>query len=133
MPLERVSQGFKDVSMTFQKHPLTSDILALKNESAIARSVRNIVFTVPGEKFFDEDFGSRISQSLFENINDISANIIKNEIESSLKIYEPRVNVREVEVRPNFDQNEFNVTIIYEIIGADVPAQELQFVLESTR
>tara|TARA_B100000530_G_scaffold310550_1_gene237038 strand:+ start:355 stop:756 length:402 start_codon:yes stop_codon:yes gene_type:complete len=133
VPLERVSQGFKDVSMTFQKHPLTSDILALKNESAIARSVRNIVFTVPGEKFFDEDFGSRISQALFENINDISANIIKNEIESSLKIYEPRVNVREVEVRPNFDQNEFNVTIIYEIIGADVPAQELQFVLQSTR
>ena len=133
MPLERVSQGFKDVSMTFQKHPLTSDILALKNESAIARSVRNIVFTVPGEKFFDEDFGSRISRALFENINDISANIIKNEIESSLKIYEPRVNVREVEVRPNFDQNEFNVTIIYEIIGADVPAQELQFVLQSTR
>ena len=133
MPLERVSQGFKDVSMTFQRHPLTSDILALKNESAIARSVRNIVFTVPGEKFFDEDFGSRISQSLFENINDISANIIRNEIKSSLKLYEPRVNVREVEVNPNFDQNEFNVTIIYEIIGADVPAQELQFVLESTR
>ena len=133
MPLERVSQGFKDVSMTFQKHPLTSDILALKNESAIARSVRNIVFTVPGEKFFDEDFGSRISQSLFENINDISANIIRNEIKNSLKLYEPRVNVREVEVKPNFDQNEINVTIIYEIIGADVPAQELQFVLESTR
>jgi phage baseplate assembly protein W len=133
VPLERVSQGFKDVSMTFQKHPLTSDILALKNESAIARSVRNIVFTVPGEKFFDEDFGSRISQSLFENINDISANIIRNEIKSSLRLYEPRVNVREVEVKPNFDQNEFNVTIIYEIIGADVPAQELQFVLESTR
>ena len=133
MPLERVSQGFKDVSMTFQKHPLTSDIIALKNESAIARSVRNIVFTVPGEKFFDEDFGSRISQSLFENINDISANIIRNEIESSLRLYEPRVNEREVEVNPNFDQNEFNVTIVYEIIGADVPAQELQFVLESTR
>ena len=133
MPLERVSQGFKDVSMTFQKHPLTSDILALKNESAIARSVRNIVFTVPGEKFFDEDFGSRSSQSLFENINDISANIIKNEIESSLKLYEPRVNVREVQVEPNFDQNEFNVTVLYEIIGADVPAQELQFVLQPTR
>ncbi len=133
MPLERVSQGFKDVSMTFQKHPLTSDILALKNESAIARSVRNIVFTVPGEKFFDEDFGSRISQSLFENINDISANIIRNEIKNSLKLYEPRVNVREVEVKPNFDQNEFNATIIYEIIGADVPPQELQFVLQSTR
>ena len=133
MPLERVSQGFKDVSMTFQRHPLTSDIIALKNESAIARSVRNIVFTVPGEKPFDEDFGSQISQALFENINDISANIIKSEIQSSLKRYEPRVNVREVEVNPNFDQNEFNVTIVYEIIGVDVPPQELQFVLQSTR
>ena len=133
MPLERVSQGFKDVSMTFQKHPLTSDIIALKNESAIARSVRNIVFTVPGEKPFNEDFGSQISQALFENINDISANIIKSEIKSSLLRYEPRVNVREVKVEPNFDQNEFNATIIYEIIGADVPPQELQFVLQSTR
>jgi phage baseplate assembly protein W len=133
VPLERVSQGFKDVSMTFQKHPLTSDIIALKNESAIARSVRNIVFTVPGEKPFDEDFGSQISQALFENINDISANIIKSEIKSSLLRYEPRVNVREVKVEPNFDQNEFNATIVYEIIGADVPPQELQFVLQSTR
>ena len=119
--------------MTFQRHPLTGDIITLKNESAIARSVRNIVFTTPGEKFFDPDFGSQISQSLFENINDISANIIKSEITSSLKAYEPRVNLREVQVKPNYDQNEFNVTIIYEIIGADVPAQELQFVLESTR
>jgi phage baseplate assembly protein W len=133
VPLERVSQGFKDVSMTFQRHPLTGDIITLKNESAIARSVRNIVFTTPGEKFFDPDFGSQISQSLFENINDISANIIKSEITSSLKAYEPRVNLREVQVKPNYDQNEFNVTLVYEIIGADVPPQELQFVLDSTR
>ena len=133
MPLERVSQGFKDVSMTFQKHPLTSDIIALKNESAIARSIRNIIFTSPGEKFFDEDFGSSISRALFDNINDISANIIKNEIRSSLKNYEPRVKLRNVDVEPNYDQNEFNVTVLYEIIGADVPAQELQFVLQQTR
>ena len=70
MPLERISQGFKDISMTFQRHPLTSDIIALKNESAIARSVRNIIFTSPGEKFFNEDFGSSISNVLFNNIND---------------------------------------------------------------
>jgi len=133
VPLERVSQGFKDVSMTFQKHPLTSDIIALKNESAIARSIRNIIFTSPGEKFFDEDFGSSISRALFDNINDISANIIKNEIRSSLKNYEPRVKLRNVDVEPNYDQNEFNVTVLYEIIGADVPAQELQFVLQPTR
>ena len=133
MPLERVSQGFRDISMTFQRHPLNDDLIALKNEQAIARSVRNIVFTTPGEKFFDQDFGSKISASLFENINDISANIIKSEIKSSLLRYEPRVNVREVKVEPNFDQNEFNATIVYEIIGADVPPQELQFVLQSTR
>jgi len=133
VPLERVSQGFKDVSMTFQRHPLTGDVITLKNESAIARSVRNIVFTTPGEKFFNEDFGSQISKALFENINDISANIIKSEITSSIKRYEPRVDLKKVQVRPNYDQNEFNVTIIYEIIGADVPAQELQFVLDSTR
>ena len=119
--------------MTFQRHPLTGDVITLKNESAIARSVRNIVFTTPGEKFFNEDFGSQISKALFENINDISANIIKSEITSSIKRYEPRVDLKKVQVRPNYDQNEFNVTIIYEIIGADVPAQELQFVLDSTR
>ena len=119
--------------MTFQRHPLTGDILALKNETAITRSLRNIVFTVPGEKFFNPDFGSKISQSLFENIDDISANIIKGEITNSIRTYEPRVNLKKVTVSPNYDNNEFNVTILYEIIGADVPPQELQFVLQPTR
>jgi len=119
--------------MTFQRHPLTNDLIALKNESAIARSVKNIVLTNPGEKFFNENFGSRISESLFENINDISASIIRGEIKSSLKNYEPRVDVKRVNVTPNYDSNEFNVTIVYEIIGADVSPQELQFVLQPTR
>ena len=133
MPLERVSQGFKDISATFQRHPLTGDILALKNEASITRSLRNIVFTVPGEKFFNPDFGSKISQSLFENIDDISGNIIKGEITNSIRTYEPRVDLKKVTVSPNYDNNEFNVTILYEIIGADVPPQELQFVLQPTR
>ena len=60
MPLQRVSQGFKDISMTFQENPLNNDLIALKNENAIARSIRNIVFTLPGEKFFDPNFGSNI-------------------------------------------------------------------------
>ena len=90
MPIERVSQGFKDISMTFQVNPLNSDLIGLKNENAIARSVRNIVFTLPGEKFFDEDFGSRISASLFENIDDISAAEIVDEIRQSIINYEPR-------------------------------------------
>ena len=133
MPLERVSQGFRDISMTFKRHPLNDDIIALKNEQAIARSVRNIVFTTPGEKFFDEDFGSKINEALFENIDPISANVIQQEIRQSITNYEPRVNLRGVKVNPIYDNNEFNVTIVYEIIGADVPPQELQFVLQQTR
>ena len=133
MPIERVSQGFKDISMTFQVNPLNSDLIGLKNENAIARSVRNIVFTLPGEKFFDEDFGSNISQSLFENIDEISAAEIVDEIEQSLINYEPRINLLNVRAFPNFDNNQFDVRIIYEIIGASVPPQELQFALQSTR
>ena len=133
MPLERVSQGFKDLSMTFQRNPLNDDLIALKNETAISRSIRNIVFTVPGERFFDNDFGSNISRSLFENLDNISANTIREEITQSILNYEPRVELARVNVRPNFKNNEFNVTIIYEIIGADVPPQELQFVLQPTR
>ena len=133
MPLERVSQGFRDISMTFKRHPLNDDLIVLKNEQAIARSVRNIVFTTPGEKFFDEDFGSKINETLFENIDPISANVIQQEIRQSITNYEPRVNLRGVKVNPNYDNNEFNVTIVYEIIGADVPPQELQFVLQQTR
>tara|TARA_R100001509_G_scaffold34726_1_gene18280 strand:+ start:326 stop:685 length:360 start_codon:yes stop_codon:yes gene_type:complete len=119
--------------MTFQRHPLNDDIIALKNEQAIARSVRNIVFTTPGEKFFDEDFGSKISASLFENLDDISANIIAAEIRSSINIYEPRVELISVRLNPDYDSNAFNATIVYRIIGADVPPQELQFVLQQTR
>ena len=133
MPLERVSQGFKDISATFQTNPLNDDLIAMKNESAIARSVRNIVFTLPGEKFFDEDFGSDISQALFENIDDISANIIQDQIRDSITNYEPRVRLIDVITKPNFDNNQFGVSIVYEIIGIDVPAQELQFVLQPTR
>ena len=133
MPLERVSQGFKDVSMSFKSNPLTNDLIALKNENAIARSVRNIVFTLPGEKFFNENFGSRISKLLFENVDDLTASSIKDEIERSIRNNEPRVRLRSVKTFPNFENNEFDVTIVYDIIGADVPAQQLEFVLQPTR
>ena len=133
MPLERVSPGFKDISMTFQANPLNSDLIGLKNENAIARSVRNIVFTLPGEKFFDEEFGSNISASLFENIDDITAGVIVEEIRESIESYEPRVSLIDVEAEPDYDNNSFNVIISYEIIGADIPPQELEFVLQSSR
>ena len=133
MPLERVSQGFKDISMTFQSNPLNDDLIALKNENAIARSIRNIVFTLPGEKFFNSSFGSRITESLFDNIDDITATIIVDEIRESIETYEDRVQLVDVIADPNFENNGFDLTITYEIIGRNVPAQELQFVLQSSR
>ena len=133
MPIERVSQGFKDISMTFQSNPLNDDLIAIKNENAIARSLRNIVFTTPGEKFFNESFGSRITESLFENIDDITATVIVDEIRESINNYEPRVEVDDVKAFPDYENNSFDVTITYEIIGRNVPAQELQFVLQSSR
>jgi phage baseplate assembly protein W len=133
MPLERISQGFKDISMSFQVNPLNLDLIALKNENAIARSIRNIVFTLPGEKFFDSDFGSRISDSLFENIDEISASIIQDEIRNSITNYEPRVELIDVQTTPDYDNTTFDVLIQYRIIGADVLPQQLEFVLQSTR
>jgi phage baseplate assembly protein W len=133
MPLERVSKGFKDLSMTFQVNPLNYDLIALKNESAIARSVRNLVLTQPGERFFNQNLGSRISQSLFENLDEISASIIKDEIRNTITNYEPRVELIDVVVSPNYDNNEFNVTIQYRIIGIDVLPQQLSFALQPTR
>ena len=133
MPLEKVSQGFKDISMSFQSNPLNDDLIGIKNENAIARSIKNIVYTQPGEKFFDPDFGSRVSRLLFENMDSITANEVKNEIEYSIVNYEPRVNLLSVDVNPNFDTYEFEAIIVYEIVGADVPPQELQFALVPTR
>ena len=133
MPLERISQGFKDISMSFQTNPLTSDLIAMKNENAIARSVKNIVFTNPGEKFFNPRFGSRITESLFENADDLTAIEIQTQIEESIKRYEPRVNLRSVDAFANIDGNSFDVVITYDIIGADIPPQQLEFVLQPTR
>jgi len=133
MPLERVSQGFRDISMTFQNTPLNSDLIVLKNETAIARSIRNIVFTLPGEKFFNPNFGSRVSRSLFENVDGISASIINDEIKNSINNFEPRVSLIDVQTIPDFDNGAFDVNIIYRVVGADIPTQQLEFVLQPTR
>ena len=133
MPQQRVSQSFKDISMSFETNPLNDDLIALKNSSAIARSIRNIVFTQPGEKFFNPEFGSRVSESLFEIVDEVSTIAIRDEIRSSIINYEPRVNLLDVLVNPNPDENEMNVTIKYEIVGIDIPPQQLDFVLLPTR
>ena len=133
MPQERASRKFKDLSMSFKTNPLNDDLIGLKNTNAIARSLKNIVFTQPGEKFFNQDFGSRITESLFENVDDVSALAIEDEIRSSIINFEPRVNLLDVSVNPNPDDNEMNVVIQYEVTGIDVPPQQLEFVLLPTR
>ncbi len=133
MPLERVKQGYKDLSMSFKSNPLNDDLIGLKNESAIARSIRNIVYTLPGEKFFDNDFGSEVSATSFENLDDVSAITIRDEIEYSINTYEPRVKLLNVDSIANYDNNEYNVVITYQIIGSDTPPQDLEFVLLPSR
>jgi phage baseplate assembly protein W len=133
MPIERVSRGFKDVSMSFQINPLNDDLIAIKNEAAISRAVRNIILTSPGEKPFAPDFGSNVNRLLFENMDDLSALSINDEIEDSIRKYEPRVFLNEVDVSPNYEENSYDVKISYQIIGADVLPQQLEFVLQATR
>ena len=133
MPQQRVSQSFKDISMSFETNPLNNDLIALKNTSAIARSLRNIVFTQPGEKFFQPEFGSRVTESLFDIADGVSALAIRDEIRSSIINYEPRVKLLDVTVIPNPRENEMNVTIEYEIVGLDISPQQLDFVLLPTR
>lgn len=133
MPVERVSKSFKDLSMSFQVNPINYDLIALKNETAIARSIRNLVLTYPGERFFNENLGSKVSRSLFDNIDQISASVIKDEIENTINNYEPRVDLIDVVVDPDYDNNNFNVTVNYYIIGIDALPQQLSFALQPTR
>ena len=133
MPAQRVSKKFKDLSMSFKFNPLSGDLIDLKNENAIARAVRNIVLTSPGEKLFNPEFGSSVSEILFENVDDITAISIQDEISSSLKNYEPRVELIDVNVDPNFDQNQFDVRITYRIVGVDIPPSQLDFALLPSR
>ena len=133
MPQQRVKRKYKDISMSFETNPLNDDIVSLSDTTAIARSIRNIVFTSPGEKFFNPDFGSRISESLFENVDEVSALAIEDEIKSSIINFEPRVKLLDTIVVPNPDDNEMVVTIEYEIVGIDIPPQQLEFVLLPTR
>ena len=133
MPIQRISRGFKDISMTFQSNPLNGDLIALKDANAIGRSVRNIIMTIPGERFFQPSFGSGINRVLFNNMDEISASILEDEIRNAIMNYEPRVKLRSVRVQPDFDSNNFNTVITYSIIGADIAPQQLQFALQSAR
>ena len=133
MPVERVSRGFKDISMSFEVNPINADIIGVKNDTAIARSIRNLVLTTPGERFFNEDLGSGVSELLFDTLDDLSGAVIRDEIEQTIIRFEPRVKLTDVKVKPDYDNNEFNVTVTYYIVGIDALPQQLNFALQPTR
>ena len=119
--------------MSFQVNPLTDDLIAIKNQTAIARSLRNLVLTTPGERFFNNELGSQVNNLLFNNVDDVTAVSVRNEIINVIENYEPRVELVKVGVDANIDAYNMDVTITYNIIGVDLPAQELSFVLIPTR
>ena len=133
VPVQRVSQGFRDVSASFKINPLNLDLIALRNENAIARSIRNLIFTIPGEKPFQPNVGCNVTNLLFENLDRLTASSIESEIRNTVNNFEPRVRLTAVIVNPNFDDNIFEVTLKYDIVGIDLPRQQLLFALQPTR
>ena len=127
------SRAFKDINLSFKRHPVTNDVLTIRDEDAIKRSVRNIIFTILGEKPFEPNFGSVINESLFDlntNLNEIR---VSDEIRSSLLNYEPRISNIDVTVTVAPDTNEMNCTVQYDITGIPTPTQEVDVLLFPAR
>mgnify|MGYP001491343509 FL=1 len=133
MAITRISRSFKDITLSFVPHPVTNDLKVLKNEDAIRRSIRNIVQTIPTEKFFNPQLGSDIHKSLFNFIDFGTASNIQAQIEIAIDNFEPRVNNVRVLVEPRPDENTFEATVTFDIIGQQFPTQEFSFLLEATR
>jgi phage baseplate assembly protein W len=133
MAVTRISRSFKDISLSFDPHPVTKDLPILKNQSAIIRSIRNLVETIPNERFFNPSLGSDVRSSLFEFVDFATASVIRDQIINTISNYEPRVTDVDIEVDPRPDTNEFEVTVIFDIIGQEVPTQQFSFILEATR
>jgi len=133
MASTRVSRAFKDISLSFKPHPVTKDLPVLVNERAIARSVRNLVETIPTERFFNPDLGSNVRSSLFDFVDFGTASIIEEQIIETVLNYEPRAANLNVSVEPRPDDNSFEVTVAFDIVGQDLPPQNISFLLEVTR
>lgn len=133
MSVTRISRSFKDISLSFDPHPITKDLPVLVNQQAIRRSIRNLVQTIPTERFFNPILGSDVRQSLFEFVDFGTASVIRDQILNTISNFEPRVNDVDVQVDPRPDENEFEVTIIFDIIGQEIPTQQFSFILEATR
>jgi len=133
MAVTRISREFKDISLSFDPHPVTKDLPILKNENAIRRSVRNLVETIPTERFFQPLLGSDVRSSLFDFVDFGTATVIQQQILTTIENFESRVTNVEVQVNPQPDDNTFECNIIFDIIGQDFPTQEFTFILEATR
>ena len=133
MAKPRKSKAFKDISLSFEPHPVTKDLPIIANERAIVRSVRNLVETIPTERFFDSNLGTNVRELLFENMSASSVMIIEDMVRSTIRNYEPRVGDIGVEVDAIPDGNTLNVKVLFEIIGLEAPLQSFDFILEPTR
>jgi|TARA_A100001035_G_scaffold260959_1_gene239588 hypothetical protein len=134
MAVKRISRAFKDINLSFEPHPVTKDLTVLRNENAIKRSVRNIVQTIPTERFFNSILGSDVRNLLFDNFVDFgTASAIEDQIKIAIQNFEPRVDNLQVNVNPRPDQNEFTVNVLFDIIGQEFPAQDFTFILQATR
>tara|TARA_B100000282_G_scaffold202744_1_gene148619 strand:- start:196 stop:597 length:402 start_codon:yes stop_codon:yes gene_type:complete len=133
MAVTRKTRAFKDISLSFSPHPVTKDLPVLSNERAIVRSVRNLVETIPTERFFNSLLGTDIRDSLFKNFTSSTVTIIEDQIRQTVSNFEPRVSNLNVEVDAIPDGNEINVKVLFDITGLDVPTQQFTFILEPTR
>ena len=133
MAIVRKSKAFKDISLSFNPHPVTKDLPVLVNERAIVRSVRNLVETIPTERFFNSLLGTDIRDSLFDNFTSVTVTIIEDQIRTTLRNFEPRVNNVGVEVDGFPDSNAINVKVLFDIVGLEIPQQSFNFILEPTR
>ena len=133
MSITRKSRAFKDISLSFSPHPITKDIPVLINERAIVRSVRNLVGTIPTERFFQPNLGTEIRDTLFENFSRQTVNVIEDQVRDTIRAFEPRVGDVGVEVVAIPDNNNFEVKVLFDITGLDVPTQQFTFILEPTR
>ena len=130
---QRQSKRFKDISLSFKRHPVTNDILALTNEDAIKKSVRNLVQTVNEERFFNPLIGSHVKESLFKLADNSLRATLKTQIETTIQNFEPRVNLTDVIVNHPNDSNDLEITISYDIIGQEATPQEITFIPQPTR
>ena len=127
------SRTFKDINLSFKRHPVTNDVITVSDEDAIKRSVKNIIFTILGEKPFIPLFGSVINESLFDLSTNLNEVRISDEIEQSLLNYEPRIDNIEVTTSIYPDSNELNCTVQYDIVGIPAPTQEVDVLLFPAR